>query len=61
MSRTFIVKGTVNSLQGCDDSTMLLYELFREPGTQLELESLRRLPPHLPAAFLPPVVKSIQF
>jgi hypothetical protein len=63
MSRTFIVKGTMNSLQGCGDSVVLLYELFREPGTQLELEPLRRLPPHLPATFLPqllnPVVKSI--
>jgi hypothetical protein len=38
MSRTFIVKGTVNFLQGCDDSAALLYELFREPKTQLELE-----------------------
>jgi hypothetical protein len=61
MSRTFIVKGTVNSLQGCGDSAALLYELFREPGTQLELEPLRRLPPHLPAAFHPLVVKFIQF
>jgi hypothetical protein len=60
MSRTFIVKGTVNSLQGFGDSAALLYELFREPGTQLKLEPLRHLPPHLPSAFLPPVVKSIQ-
>jgi hypothetical protein len=41
------------------DPAARLYELFCEPGTQFQLQPLRRLPPHLPAAFLPPVIKSV--
>lgn len=51
----------IKLLGGCGDLAARLHELFREPGTQLELEPLRGLPHHLPAAFLPAVsVKSIQ-